>query len=460
MLIILLGLSLLQLILIGITLSIRTPEVNSLNDDNSKLLEEFRSIFGREIANVVSVYSNHRSELDVKLENLRKNLDEKLAHNLKDAQENARLTRQDSANGRQELQLSLSASLKEVDSRIQNLTASNEEKQKEIRNTLETQLTALRQENEKKLEEMRKTVDEKLQDTLEKRIGSSFAEVQKQLENVHKGLGEMQGLAKDVGNLSRVLTNVKSRGGWGEVQLQRQLEDVLNPDQFEANVKTNPLTRDMVEFAIKLPGRLDDEFVYLPIDSKFPQEDYERLLIAQDSGVKEEIDKCSNAIESTIKLQAKTISNKYLNPPKTTDFAIMYLPTEGLFAEVVRRPGLMSILQNESRVTVMGPTTLMAFLNALHMGFRTLAIEKKSSDVWKVLGATKSEFAKYGKVWEKLEKQLATAQTTVTDAGRLTRTLERNLKSVESYDVAELGALEDFVKPNDSEDDLEEELNG
>ncbi|MGO3678369.1 MAG: DNA recombination protein RmuC [Microbacteriaceae bacterium] len=293
----------------------------------------------------------------------------------------------------------------------------------------------MRDVNVKKFEQMRLTVDEKLQGTLEKRLGESFTLVSERLEQVQKGLGEMQNLASDVGGLKRVLTNVKSRGGWGEVQLARQLEDLMTHEQYEENVAVKPGSQERVEFAIKMPGRDRDEPIYLPIDSKFPQEDYERLLDAQDAGDLEAIEKATKVLERVLVDQAKLISTKYIEPPFTTDFAIMYLPTEGLFAEAVRRPGLASKLQQELRVMIMGPTTLGSILTSLQMGFRTLAIEKRSSEVWQVLGEAKAEFKKYGDVWDKLGKQLKTAQNTVEMAGRRTRAVERKLRDVETYEV-------------------------
>ena len=317
--------------------------------------------------------------------------------------------------------------------------------QNELKTTVETRFEELQTGNEAKLEKMRETVDEKLQGTLEKRLGESFKLVSDRLEQVQKGLGEMQTLASDVGGLKRVLTNVKSRGSWGEVQLARQLEDVLTPDQYEQNVFITPGSRDSVEFAVKLPGRNEGErAVYLPIDSKFPQEDYERLLEAQESGDKEAADAASKVVERVILTQAKLIAEKYIDPPHSTDFAIMYLPTEGLFAEVIRRPGLTSKLQNEIRVIVTGPTTLMSLLNSLQMGFRTLAIEQRSSEVWQVLSAAKQEFQKYGQVWDKLEKQLQTVQNTVQQGKTRTRAVERRLRAVESVELTgEQAALED-----------------
>lgn len=334
------------------------------------------------------------------------------------------------------LQGTLRESLEANARKIQELTAGNAEKHREIQKLLTEELDKLRSSNEAKLETMRATVDEKLQGTLEKRLGESFSLVSRRLEEVQKGLGEMQSLASDVGGLKRVLTNVKSRGTWGEVQLSRQLEDILAPDQYESNVEIRRGSQERVEFAVRLPGREEGSPVHLPIDSKFPQEDYERLLRAQESGDREAVDAAGQALEKAVTLQAKTIASKYIAPPASTDFAILYLPTEGLFAEVISRPGLASRLQNTYRVMVTGPTTLMSLLNSLQMGFRSVAIEKRSSEVWQVLSAAKAEFTKYGQVWEKLGKQLQTAQNTVTEAGRRTRAVERRLRAVETLEPA------------------------
>lgn len=279
------------------------------------------------------------------------------------------------------------------------------------------------------------TVDEKLQGTLEARLGESFKLVSDRLELVHKGLGEMQTLATGVGDLKRVLTNVKSRGGWGEVQLGMLLDDMLTPEQYEKNVRIRPGSGEIVEFVVRLPGKGDGSPLYLPIDAKFPHEDYERLVLVQEAGNAEDAEKAAQALERTVRTQAKSICEKYVHPPYSTDFAIMYLPTEGLFAEIIRRPGLCSELQSQHRVMVTGPTTLAALLNSLQMGFRTLAIEKRSSEVWQVLGAAKAEFKKYGEVWDKLSKQLATAQNTVSEAGRRTRAVAKTLRDVETLEL-------------------------
>ncbi|CBT74316.1 MULTISPECIES: DNA recombination protein RmuC [Glutamicibacter] len=336
---------------------------------------------------------------------------------------------------RTELRQSMGEVRTDIDSKLTAMAESNANRHLQVQALLQQEMDKLRSGNEAKLEKMRETVDEKLQGTLEKRLGESFELVSKRLEMVQQGLGEMQSLAQDVGGLKRVLTNVKSRGSWGEVQLSRQLEDILTAEQYEQNATVVPGSRESVEFAVILPGR-EAGTIYLPIDSKLPQEDYERLLDAQESGEKTAIDAAAKALDRAIIEQAKLISSKYIAPPYSTDFAIMYLPTEGLFAEVVRSPGLASKLQTEHRVLVTGPTTLMSLLNSLQMGFRTLAIEKRSSEVWQVLSAAKEEFRKYGDVWDKLGKQLSAAQNTVSAAGTRTRVLEKTLRDVQTSEVS------------------------
>ncbi len=311
--------------------------------------------------------------------------------------------------------------LENITKRIKEMTESNEKRQESIRETLQNSLESVRKDNETKLEAMRATVEEKLQGTLEQRLGESFKLVSERLEQVHSGLGEMKTLANGVGDLKRVLTNVKSRGVWGEVQLSIILEDMLTPDQYSENVRINPESGEVVEFAVNLPGKADGPPVLLAIDAKFPQESYDRLLTAQDAGDVDAVSQAASELDRAIRLEAKRISEKYICPPYSTDFAVMYLPTEGLFAEVVRRPGLSSDIQNKHRVMMTGPTTLAALLSSLQMGFRTLAIEKRTSEVWQVLSAAKTEFRKYGDVWDKIGRQLDTAKKTVEDAGRRTR---------------------------------------
>ena len=297
----------------------------------------------------------------------------------------------------------------------------------------------LLQNTEKKLEEMRATVDEKLQKTLHERIGQSFELVSKQLENVQKGLGEMQTLAQDVGGLKRVLSNVKIRGTIGEVQLSMLLEQILAPDQYDTNVKTKPGSDKLVEFAVKLPGRAEgDESVYLPIDAKFPKDVYEQLLDAYESGDLQRVETTSRILEQTIRSMAKDIRDKYLAPPHTTGFGIMFLPFESIYGEVTRRAALLEQLQQEYHVIVTGPTTLAAILNSLQMGFRTLAIQKRSSEVWRILGGVKAEFEKFGGLLEKAQKNLQTANNQLEEVmGKRTRAIQRQLRSVEALPAKE-----------------------
>lgn len=309
----------------------------------------------------------------------------------------------------------------------------NERRLAEVRAAVEQKLTALQAGNEQKLEQMRATVDEKLHATLEQRLGESFKQVADRLEQVHRGLGEMQTLARDVGSLSRVLNNVKTRGTLGEVQLAGLLEQVLTPEQYARNVETIPGSNARVDFAIRLPGRRDDGApMWLPIDCKFPREDYERLLEAHDQADREGVEAAAKAIELRLKQEARSIREKYIASPHTTDFGILFVPTEGLYAEALRRPGLVEALQREHRITLAGPTTLLATLTSLQMGFRTLALEKRSAEVWEVLGAVKTEFAKFGDVLAKTKKKLDEASKTIDAAEVRTRAMARSLRGVEA----------------------------
>jgi len=339
--------------------------------------------------------------------------------------------------------------------RLGKLTESNEKKIDALRVAVETKLAQIQADNASKLEEMRKTVDEKLQSTLEKRLGESFKFVSDRLEQVHKGLGEMQSLANGVGDLKKVLTNVKVRGTWGEIQLGSLLEQILTPDQYAQNVATKKGSADRVEFAIKLPGRGDglDQTVWFPIDAKFPKEDYERLLEASERADAAAVEESSRMLEARIKLEAKAIRDKYIDPPNTTDFGLLYLPTEGLFAEVLRRPGLTDSLQRDFRVVVAGPTTLLAFLNSLQMGFRTLAIEKRSSEVWNLLGAVKTEFGKFGDVIDKVQKKIQEAGNVIDGAKVRTRAIEKKLRAVEELPAAEAQSLLAMPKGELMDDD-------
>ncbi len=322
---------------------------------------------------------------------------------------------------------------------LKTLTDHNIQKLDKINETVEQKLAALRDDNNKRLEQMRATVDEKLHITLEKRLGESFKLVSDRLEQVHKGLGEMQGLAAGVGDLKKVLTNVKTRGTFGEIQLGSLLEQLLTREQYETNVATKKGSSARVEFAIRLPGRNDgdDQTVWLPIDAKFPQEDYLRLIEAQEQGNPLLVEESSRQLERAIREMAKNIRDKYLAPPATTDFGIMFLPTEGLYAEVLRRTGLFELLQREYKVVITGPTTLAALLNSLQMGFKTLAIEKRSSEVWSLLGAVKTEFASFGAVLVKTKKKLDEASNTIDAAATRTRVIERKLRTVQELPAAE-----------------------
>ena len=317
-------------------------------------------------------------------------------------------------------------------SQLAMLIKSNEERLAEVRNVLENKLRELQQDNATRLEEMRKTVDERLQSTLEKRLGESFSQVSQHLEQVLKGLGEMNTLAAGVGDLKRVLTNVRSRGTWGEVQLGNLLEQTLTAEQYARNVATRPGSRERVEYAIRLPGQDSAHVVWLPVDAKFPVEDYERLLAAQERADAPGMEEAGRALENRIRLEAKTIREKYVEVPHTTDFAILFLPTEGLYAEVLRRPGLADNLQREFRVSIAGPTTLSALLNSLQMGFRTLAIEKRSAEVWQVLGGVKAEFERFGSVLAATKRQLQTVANSIDQAETRTRQMSRQLRAVEA----------------------------
>jgi DNA recombination protein RmuC len=325
---------------------------------------------------------------------------------------------------------------------LSRLTMSNEQKLDKMRETVEEKLALLQRDNNEKLEKMRLTVDEKLHATLEQRLGESFKLVSERLELVHKGLGEMQSLAAGVGDLKKVLSNVKTRGIWGEISLANLLDQIFTTDQYQKNVATKSGSSERVEFAIKLPGRDRDRAnVWLPIDAKFPQEDYQKLIEAQEQANPALAEQASKQLEARIKAEAKNIRDKYIDPPNTTDFAIMFLPTEGLYAEVIRRPGLCDALLRDCRIVVTGPTTLSALLNSLQIGFRTLAIEKRSSEVWVLLGAVKTEFGKFSEVLEKTQKKLQEASNSIDTAARKSRTIERKLKSVQELPASEAAGL-------------------
>ncbi len=384
--------------------------------DNSTQLQQHFDSFGRKLAEFSQ--SNQESAKHARTE---------LSTALKDFRDSLQKQMSDAA-GMQKQQLDSFAT------QLTDLSAKIEKKFDELRAGVDGKLTQLQADNTAKLEEMRRTVDEKLQGTLEKRLGESFKQVSDRLEQVHKGLGEMQTLATGVGDLKRMLTNVKTRGTWGEMQLGNLLEQILTPEQYGRNVQTNPSGRETVEFAIKLPGRddRDGSVVWLPLDAKFPKEDYERLVDASERGDVAGVEQATKDLELRVRSQAKDIRDKYICPPHTTDFGLLYVPTEGLYAEVVRRHGLIDTLQREYRVNVVGPTTLAALLNSLQMGFRTLAIQKQSSEVWKVLGAVKAEFGKFGDVLDKVKKKIDETGNTIEEAAHRSRQLEKKLRKVEA----------------------------
>jgi DNA recombination protein RmuC len=359
-------------------------------------------------------------------------LREKLDALRNDSERVERALREEQRAGRTELAETLTRMGDQQRLSLSALTGDNQQRLAEVRTTLDTQLKALQTDNAAQLEKMREVVDEKLQKTLETRLSSSFKQIAERLEAVQRGLGEMQSLATGVGDLKRVLSNVKTRGTFGEVRLGALLEQVLTPEQYAANVATIPGSAERVEYAIRLPGADRDSPVWLPIDAKFPVEDYQRLLDAQEQADGETANAAAAALQRRVESEAKTIREKYVASPHTTDFALLFLPTEGLYAEVIRRPGLFEKLQREHHVTVAGPTTLAAILNALQMGFRTLAIEQRSSEVWQILGAVKTEFGKFGDVLDKVKKKLDEAGKHIDATGVRTRAIERQLRGVES----------------------------
>ncbi|MGB7605530.1 MAG: DNA recombination protein RmuC [Lutisporaceae bacterium] len=367
--------------------------------------------------------------------------------------------------GQEKIERSVLAQLMEISSMQQNqldayskqimlFLQSNENRLDKMRETIEISISRLQEDNSKKLDQMRSTVDEKLHATLEQRLGESFKLVSERLEMVHKGLGEMQSLALGVGDLKKVLSNVKTRGIWGEIQLGNILEQVLSPEQYEKNVAVKKGSNERVEFAVKLPGRGEgeDDYIWLPIDAKFPQEDYHRLVDALERANPQAADEAAKALELRIKASAKDIRDKYIDPPNSTDFGIMFLPIEGLYAEVLRRPGLCETLQLDYRVIVAGPSTLTALLNSLQMGFRTLTIEKRSSEVWVLLGAVKTEFSKFADILEKTQKKLQEASNTIETAAKKSRTIQRKLKNVQELSVNEAACyIEEAAETEDVE---------
>ena len=364
---------------------------------------------------------------------------------------------------KEDLTLGLKATREEINvvlgNRIDGFSRANEEKLEAIRTAVEDKLGTIQKENTEKLEQMRQTVDEKLHDTLEKRLGESFKLVNDRLESVYKGLGEMQNLAVGVGDLKKVLSDVKTRGTWGEIRLGNILEQYLTPDQYERNVKLKPRTKDFVEFAIKIPSKVGNSFVMLPVDSKYPVEDYNRLLEAEEKGNKEEVAAARKALAASIKRSAGEIRDKYINPPLTTDFGVMFLPIESLFCEVLKNTSLCETLQRDYKVTVAGPTTLTAFINSLQLGFHALAIEKQTSEVWKILTTVKVEFNKFGDILAKTNKKLQEVANTMKDAESKTRNIQTKLGKVDTlaFSQTEVPVLDSIQSAKENEEEIEVE---
>lgn len=434
----------------------RTRDENqaSFKSNREELNNSFKFL-GDTLSNTVKDLSEvQKSQFEIfsnQLLNLVKSFDEKTKLLQEQLEKSSKDSRTEQASSLKSFEDSFSQNVKDFNelqkqkfddliTRQNQVKKDTEEKLKEIRETVENKLKTLSEDNSKKLEEMRKTVDEKLHETVEKRFNESFKMISDRLEQVHKGLGEMQSLATGVGDLKKVLTNVKTRGGLGEIQLGAILEQIFSPEQYERNALVKEGTQERVEYIINLSGQHEDNRpLLLPIDSKFPNEDYQRLIDAYDSG--SDIETASRLFENSVKKCAKDIRDKYINPPVTTDFAIMFVPTEGLYAEVIRRTGLFETLRKDFKVTVVGPTNLVAFLQSLQMGFRTLAIQKRSSDVWNILGAVKTEFGNFGSILEKTKKKLIEATNTIDKAGVRSRAIERQLKTVQELPKPETVAL-------------------
>lgn len=431
----------------------------SLRTEIGNQLNKFTQTFSEQLGNLTK--SNQE-----KLEAIRKTFEEKLVDFQKSIDTNSKESRNELKENLEAFKKELNEALKDYKERMREQfsdfersqktqNVANSEKISELKTSLEKSVKTMQEGNEKKLEEMRKTVDEKLNETLEKRLGESFKQVSDRLEAVHKGLGEMQTLAVSVGDLKKVMSNVKSRGVLGEYQLQNIIEDLLTNEQYEKNVKTKVGSGAVVEFAIKMPhGNNFEKILWLPIDSKFPKEDYEALVDAYDMGDVDKIDEYRKAFINGIKKNAKDIKEKYIDPPNTTEYGIMFLPYESLFGEVLRVPGLFEQLQKDYKITITGPTTLSALLNSLQMGFRTLAIEKRSSEVWDLLGAVKTEFGQFGDVLAKTKKKLIEATNVIDTSEVRTRAIERKLRHVQELPAAETKLILDASQEDDSTEEI------
>lgn len=435
---IILNVVILLLILSLIVLQMRYVRKNRELKDRLEVLEKIQTGLAAQITMEITALSNQ--------ENMNaKNAREETATSLMRFQ-NSILARMSDIAGLQKSEL-------EIFSRqLSSLIQTTEDRLDKMRATVENQLKFLQEDNQQKLEQMRATVDEKLHDSLEKRLGESFQLVSQRLEMVHQGLGEMQNLAVGVGDLKKVLSNVKTRGIWGEIQLAAILEEILTPEQYATNVATRPGSNERVEFAVKLPGKHSEKgSIWLPIDAKFPQEDYLRLMDATLEGNLPQAEEAAKQLTNRIKQEAKNIRDKYLEPPHTTDFGIMFLPTESLYAEVVKQADLLSVLQRDYRVIVTGPSTMAALLNSLAIGFKTMAIEKRSSEVWQLLGVVKTEFTKFGEILDKTRKKLDEASSSLETASRKTRNIERRLQQVQETPVLDDSNMKGL-------ENLEEEL--
>lgn len=415
-------------------LDIFSTRLQNLTETNETRLETVRLTVETQLQALEKSMTERHTEMRDEANANRKEHREEIAASLKNLSDSILKSVADLTN-LQKLELD------SVVEKLGKLTASNEAKLDVLRGVVDGRLKEIQEDNSKQLDQMRATVDEKLQGTLEKRLGESFKQVAERLEKVHEGLGEMQALATGVGDLKRIFGNVRARGAWGEVQLGALLADMLTPDQYEENVAVKEGSGERVEYAIKYPGAEDSGAVYLPIDSKFPMEDYERLVVAWEAADPVEIESAGRKLDARVKTCAKDISVKYLNPPKTTDFGLMFMPSEALYAEVARRTGLLETVRHEYRVNICGPSTLAVTLNAFRMGFRTLAIQKRSSEVWKLLGAVKTEFGRFGVLLTKVKTKLDQASSTMEDVARKSRTIERKLHDVEVLPEAEIQAL-------------------
>ncbi len=415
-------------ILSFILLLINFNKVNETNKYNS----EIKLLIEKSTENIIRSINTEITQIRTENEKSASNLRLEINNNIKLFGDNisGRMT---------DVSVLLKEQLNLFSKEINRLSSNFDTRLETLTTKVENNLKHLQEDNNKKLEEMRLTVDEKLHSTLEKRLSESFSMVSKRLEDVHKGLGEMQALAVGVGDLKKVLNNVKVRGTWGEMQLKNLIDQVLTPDQYSENIAVKKGSRDVVEFAIKLPGKNDlkEDLVYLPIDSKFPLEDFQNLIDSQEKGDISKIEEYRKALENRIKSEAKSISTKYLDPPGTTDFAILFLPIEGLYAEVLRLRGVSDFIQREYRVVIAGPTNLLALLNSLQMGFRTVAIQKRSSEVWRLLGAVKTEFIRFGDILEKTQQKLDSASKEIGEASKRSRTIERKLQTVQEMPAAE-----------------------